>query len=593
MSRGPADPSPEPDPVPPPGRDPTPGSVPDPASAAAPLPTARLPFLLRYARPVAAGLAVLALCDVAERLLALAVPWMQKDIFDAVVAHRGRGAAELFGAWAAVALAGQAAAAAAGLLGTRLQQRMANAAREDAYRHVFRLPAAVLAARGDSQVLADVEYAAGGTEVLVAGLGWTVGLATGIVGGFAALASLSPAVVLGILPLTVAYAVVPRLLARWIRRAERREQDARIAARAVALDHLAAATDVRVFGAAEWCLWQAKRRWSNLLRASWLAQIAHQGSYAANWALQTAYYLVAWLVAVREVHTGTLTVGGLLAVTLYLGMLFGPLDRVLSFQYHWVGWMLDIDRALELFRLPADGGFGPGASQPTGEPRFDLKAVEVRYPGQDRPALTVDRWTLRPGEAVALVGPNGSGKSTLLRLLLGLVRPTRGRVLAAGADLAAVEDAWLRAHVAAMPPEPSILRLSLADNLRLAAPAATDVDLSAALEAVGLGPWAATLPRGLETPLGPDSVVPSSGQRQRLGLARLLLRRPRVLVLDEPTSALEPGSADLVWRLLRPSPHTALVFATHDSALAARADRVAVFADGRMEEGSADPAGSS
>ena len=181
---------------------------------------------------------------------------------------------------------------------------------------------------------------------------------------------------------------------------------------------------------------------------------------------------------------------------------------------------------------------------------------------------------IAPGEATAIVGPSGAGKSTLLRVLLGLQPVRNGTVRCGDVELGAMDlDAW-RAGIAWMPQRPVLLPATLAENLRLADPGAPDERLWAALAAAGLEAWAAGLPGALEARLGEGGVAASAGERRRIALARIALRDPALVLVDEPTANLDAVTAALVRdALVRIVAGRTAVLVTHDPEVAALADR--------------------
>ncbi|MFF7453486.1 thiol reductant ABC exporter subunit CydD [Kitasatospora sp. NPDC008115] len=207
--------------------------------------------------------------------------------------------------------------------------------------------------------------------------------------------------------------------------------------------------------------------------------------------------------------------------------------------------------------------------------RLRLDAVTVHHPGRAEPALDAVSLTVRPGERLALVGPSGAGKSTLLALLLGFTAPTTGRVLVDGTDLAALDpDGWLT-QVAWVPQRPHLFAASIADNIRLGRPGASDAEVRAAARAAHADGFAEALPQGYDTLLGEHGAGLSAGQRQRVALARAFLKDAPVLLLDEPTAHLDPESEAAVARatadLMRG--RTAVVV-SHRGSLLPHADRI-------------------
>ncbi|MFD4906079.1 thiol reductant ABC exporter subunit CydD [Kitasatospora purpeofusca] len=223
--------------------------------------------------------------------------------------------------------------------------------------------------------------------------------------------------------------------------------------------------------------------------------------------------------------------------------------------------------------------------------RLVLDGVTVHHPDRAEPALADVSLTVHPGEHLALIGPSGAGKSTLLALLLGFVAPGAGRVLVDGTDLAALDpDAWL-AEVAWVPQRPHLFATSVADNIRLGRPDATDAEVRAAARAACADGFIAALPQGYDTVLGEHGAGLSAGQRQRTALARAFLKNAPVLLLDEPTAHLDPESEAAVTRataeLMRG--RTAIVVA-HRTGLLPHADRILTVRAGTVEPAPSRPA---
>ncbi|WP_427891182.1 thiol reductant ABC exporter subunit CydD [Kribbella sp. GL6] len=197
---------------------------------------------------------------------------------------------------------------------------------------------------------------------------------------------------------------------------------------------------------------------------------------------------------------------------------------------------------------------------------LQLYDVTVTYPGREEPALDGFDLEVRPGEVVALTGPSGAGKSTVLAVLLGFVVPDRGVVVAGGSAADEFVPAEWRRQFAWVPQNPGLRLGTVADNVRLARPEATDAEVRAALSAAG----AADL--SLDKPVGEQGRQLSGGQQRRVALARALLTDAPVLLLDEPTAGLDPDTEAQVITSLRTAGRT-IVLVAHRPALIAASDR--------------------
>ena len=185
---------------------------------------------------------------------------------------------------------------------------------------------------------------------------------------------------------------------------------------------------------------------------------------------------------------------------------------------------------------------------PSGTPRLALEAVTARYAADGPDVLDGLDLCVEPGRRIALVGPSGSGKTTVINLLLRFLDPVRGRVTLGGHDLRDYRQEDVREVLAVAGQDSYLFSTSIRENVRLARPEATDVEVDEALRRAQIGEWVASLPDGAETLVGEEGTQLSGGQRQRVALARALLSRARVLVLDEPTAHLDPETAELFVR---------------------------------------------
>jgi ATP-binding cassette, subfamily B, bacterial len=226
---------------------------------------------------------------------------------------------------------------------------------------------------------------------------------------------------------------------------------------------------------------------------------------------------------------------------------------------------------------PAAGVTDPARRAPV---RLSFERVEFRYAGAHRPVLRGVSLELEPGQTLALTGATGAGKTTLLQLVPRLADPASGRITLDGTDIRAMPLEVLRARVGCAFEEATLFSASVRENVSLGAPDATDGEIEQALAAAQAG-FVHDLPWGLDTRIGEQGMTLSGGQRQRIALARAILARPSVLVLDDPLSALDVHTEEKVSRALREvlAGTTALVVA-HRPSTVALADRVALLGDG-------------
>ncbi|MFE0219422.1 thiol reductant ABC exporter subunit CydD [Streptomyces albidoflavus] len=337
------------------------------------------------------------------------------------------------------------------------------------------------------------------------------------------------------------------------------------------LDVVAGLPTLKIFGRAKAQAESIRRITHDYRRATLRTlRIAFLSSFALELLATLSVALVAVTIGMRLVH-GDMDLYTGLVILVLAPEAYLPLRQV-GAQYHAAAEGLAA--AEEVFAVletpvPHTGTQAP----PAGGLAFE--GVTVRYPGRDAPAVREATFTVEPGETVALVGPSGCGKTTLLQAALGFVAPAEGRVTVGGTDLAEVDRELWHQRIAWVPQRPQLFAGTVAENVRLARPDASEVEVARALEQAGAREFVAGLPAGVETELGEEGAGLSAGQRQRVALARAFLADRPVLLLDEPTASLDGASEEAVVEAVRRlAVGRTVLLVVHRPALLAVADRV-------------------
>ncbi|MFJ8663253.1 thiol reductant ABC exporter subunit CydD [Streptomyces sp. NPDC093795] len=344
------------------------------------------------------------------------------------------------------------------------------------------------------------------------------------------------------------------------------------------LDVVAGLPTLKIFGRAKAQAESIRSITSEYRRATMRTlRIAFLSSFALELLATLSVALVAVTIGMRLVH-GELDLYVGLVILILAPEAYLPLRQV-GAQFHAAAeGLAAAEEIFEVLEQPVRvGGAGPraGVAVP-GSVRLELEGVTVRHAGRAEPSLDAATLTVQPGETVALVGPSGAGKSTLLDVVLGFAVPEEGgSVRVGGEDLAAVDLEEWRSRIAWVPQRPYLFAGTIAENVRLARPDASDEAVRDALRDAGADGFVAGLPRGLDTVLGEDGSGLSAGQRQRLALARAFLADRPLLLLDEPTAALDGATeAGVVEAVRRLAAGRTVLLVVHRPALLAVADRV-------------------
>ena len=343
------------------------------------------------------------------------------------------------------------------------------------------------------------------------------------------------------------------------------------------LDVVAGLPTLKVFGRAKAQAESIRRITGEYRQATMRTlRIAFVSSFALELLATLSVALVAVTIGMRLVH-GDMDLYIGLVVLVLAPEAYLPLRQV-GAQYHAAAEGLAA--AEEIFAVLETPVPASGTTEAPSD-ALAFEGVTVRYPGRSGDAVSDVSFTVEPGETVALVGPSGSGKSTLLNALLGFVRPTEGRVRVGGVDLTDADLERWRSRIAWVPQHPQLYAGTIAENVRLARPDADDTAVRRALADAGALEFVDALPEGIGSVLGEDGAGLSAGQRQRLALARAFLADRPVLLLDEPTAALDGATeAEVVQAVGRLAVGRTVLLVVHRPALLAVADRVVRVTEG-------------
>jgi ATP-binding cassette subfamily B protein len=328
-----------------------------------------------------------------------------------------------------------------------------------------------------------------------------------------------------------------------------------------------------------------EREYIRSVRFSFREGILGNGQSTLMSLFQAVAGLLLLLIGTSRILDGDLTLGTLMAFVALSGFFIDPVSRLIGLQLEWQEATVALRRVSEILDYePETGSDAPSRSAPAfdGEVAFD--GVSFGYRGRKR-ALDDVSFTMRPGERVAFVGPSGGGKSTIAKLLLRVVEPDDGVISLSGVPLDRIAPAEVRSRISYVPQQVSLYSRSVADNVRLSVPDATDGEVRAALVRVRADDFVAALPHGESTVLEEAGAGLSGGERRRLGLARGLLKASHLYVFDEVTSDLDASTeAHLVEDRFGTPAGSSVIIIAHRLVSVMHCDRIFVVESGRIVE---------
>jgi len=294
------------------------------------------------------------------------------------------------------------------------------------------------------------------------------------------------------------------------------------------------------------------------------------------------------LIGVYLIDAGTLTMGGLIGTVMLAGRATGPLGQVIGLATRYQSSKSALSSLSKLMEMPTDRDSEQEyIANPELKGDVTLKGVGFSYPAppmQPNPEILKDlNIKISAGERVAILGAIGSGKSTLLRLMARLYQPTKGQLFTDGLDVNQIDPADWRRHIGFVSQDSRLFYGSLRENVMLGMPDATPNEFLRVLRMTGLDQIAARHPLGINLPVGENGCSLSGGQRQLIALARTLLSRPKVLLLDEPTSAMDSQTEhQFLSHLHAATQGQTLVMVTHRPSLLSLVDRIIVIDAGKV-----------
>ncbi len=335
-----------------------------------------------------------------------------------------------------------------------------------------------------------------------------------------------------------------------------------------------------------------QRRWENA--SALQSESAAKSKRYATLATSTVTFMQQFqtvmliVVGVYLITAGDLSMGGLIGTVMLASRATAPLSQVIGLAVRYQSAKAALKSLNKLMAMPVDRD-NPQAyvAEPVLEGNLALKAVSFSYPAPPlRPnplVLNNINLTIASGERVAIIGTVGSGKSTLLRLLARLYTPTQGQLFSSGLDVNQIDPADWRHATGFVGQDARLFYGSLRENVMLGMPDASASEFMRVMALTGLDKFTARHPQGIHLPVGEHGANLSGGQRQLVALARTLITRPQVLLLDEPTSAMDAQTEQLFIKHLRgAAAQQTLVVVTHRPALLALVDRVIVLDNGKV-----------
>ena len=357
---------------------------------------------------------------------------------------------------------------------------------------------------------------------------------------------------------------------------------------AVVVETIIGMEAIKAAGAESWAAQKWERSVAEHIRTGLeIRQVSNLGQHVVQ-AIQTLVQVVVVIAGFYLVAAGQITMGALIAATILSGRALAPLAQAAMLLARLNQARIAYQSLSEIVAAPQERV--PGAaylSKTNFDGKVEFENVAFGYAEEAAPALAEFSTTIKPGERVAFLGGIGSGKTTALKLVQALYVPDQGRVLVDGISVSQIDPALLRRNVGLQLQGAELFHGTIRDNMTIGMPGATDRDILEAAHAAAALDWITRLPQGFDTLLRERGAGLSGGQRQSVALARALLGRPKIMLLDEPTSDMDGRTEQAVInRLKSDMKGRTLILVTHRPALLDLVDRIIVLEQGRkLEDG--------
>ena len=309
-------------------------------------------------------------------------------------------------------------------------------------------------------------------------------------------------------------------------------------------------------------------------------------AFALNFSVftQQMAYIGVVVYGVYLIEAGELTMGALIACSILTGRALAPLAQVAGLLVRFQQSMISLRTLNGIMALPVERPATtrfPHRPKLSGKIQFDK--VSFTYPGQPAPAVNELSFHIKPGERIAIIGRIGSGKSTLIKLILNLYQPATGAVLVDGVDTQQVDPVDLRRNIGCVTQDSLLFFGTIRSNIIMGDPFAEDDAMMRAARQAGVDEFVNRHPHGFDRMIGEQGKGLSGGQRQAVAIARALLPNPPILLMDEPTSAMDSGSEErFKTRMASISPGKTLILVTHKASLLSMVERLIVMEEGKV-----------